>query len=109
MPYRPPSPYEKWCPPALTDAALPLDRTHRLLQALCDEHSGVSDLCASAPSPGVHRAVADFLDAYAQAAYELAAQAGELTYNLRLAAQDYVGTEQALRDAALGKSPRTRE
>ncbi|MCU1599512.1 MAG: hypothetical protein JWO22_221 [Frankiales bacterium] len=108
MPYRPPSPYETWCPPALTDAAVPLAQTHRLLQALCEEHAGVSDLTASSPSRSAHDTLARFLEVFSQAAFDLGNEAGNLSYLLRLAAQDYAGTEQALRDKVLAESPRNR-
>lgn len=108
MPYLPPSPYQQWCPPALTDAAGPLDVVHRLLRALADDHSGVTRFCDTSPSPDVRDVVDRFLRVYAGTAFELAATAGDLAYNLRLAAESYRGTEQALHDAAMALSPRTR-
>ncbi len=108
MPYRPPNPFEKWCPPALTDAAVPLAQTHRLLDALLEEHQGVSDLTSSAPTQAAHASVARFLEAYSQAAFDLRSKAGSLADALRFAAQEYIGTEQALRDQVLAQSPRHR-
>ena len=107
MPYLPPSPYQQFCPPALTDAAGPLDVTKRLLRAVADDHTGLAALADTGPA--VHTALDRFLSAYAGSAYELSVTAADLAYNLRLAAQSYRGTEQALYDAAMGRSPRTRQ
>jgi hypothetical protein len=109
VPYLPPSPYQRFCPPALTDAAVPLDGVHRLLRALSDDHAGVTGLCDGCPSAEVRSAVDRFLQRYAGAAFALSVTAGDLAYNLRLAARLYRGTEQALLDAAMARSPRTRE
>jgi hypothetical protein len=109
VPYLPPTPYQQWCPPALTDAAGPLDEVSTLLRALSDDHAGVTRFCDSAPSGAVRDAVDRFLSAYTGSAYELSVTAGDLGYNLRLAAEAYRGTEQALLDAATAAGPRTRE
>ena len=108
MPSLPPSPYQRFCPPELTDAAGPLDVVHRLLRALADDSSGVSRFGDHVPSAAVRDALARFLHAYAGTAYALSVTAGDLAYNLRLAAESYRGTEQALHDAAMARSPRTR-
>jgi hypothetical protein len=107
VPLPPASPYQQWCPPALTDAAVPLSSVHRLLWSLCDDHEGVADLCSTSPSPAAREALGRFLDVYAGTAFALATSAGELAYNLRLAAESYRGTEQALHDAMMARSPRT--
>lgn len=109
MPTLPPSPYQQWCPPALTDAAAPLTEVSRLLRALSDDASGVAHFCESAPTPGVQDALERFLSVYAGTAFALSVTAGDLGYALRLAAEAYRGTEQALHDAAMAQSPRTRE
>lgn len=106
MPYLPPSPYQQFCPPALTDAAGPLDVARRLLRALADDHVGLAALADAGPE--VHAALDRFLSAHAGAAYALSVSASDLSYNLRLAAESYRGTEQALYDAAMSRSPRTR-
>jgi hypothetical protein len=106
VPYVPPSPYQQFCPPALTDAAAPLDGVRRLLRAVSDDHTGLADLAGAGPA--VHAALDRFLSAYAGTAYALSVTASDLSYNLRLAAESYRGTEQALYDAAMGRSPRTR-
>jgi hypothetical protein len=108
VPYLPPSPYQRFCPPELTDAAGPLDLVHRLLRALADDHAGVAHFLDNVPNAAVREAVERFLDVYAGTAYALSVTAGDLAYNLRLAAESYRGTEQALHDAAMARSPRTR-
>lgn len=94
--------YSRWCPPELTDAAQPLSQVHRLLQALCEEHAGIEGLVPAGPA---HDAVVRFLDAYAQAAFDLGSQSGELAYNLRLAADSYRYVEQDLTDRVFGDRP----
>jgi hypothetical protein len=106
VPYLPPTPYQQFCPPALTDAAVPLDGVHRLLRALSDDHAGVTGLCDGSPSAEVRDAVDRFLRVYAGASFALSVTAGDLAYNLRLAAESYRGTEQALHDAAMAADPR---
>ena len=108
MPYLPPSPYQQWCPPALTDAAGPLEAVAKLLRALSDDHTGVTRFCESAPSAGVRDAVDRFLGVYAGTVYTLSVTAADLGYNLRLAAESYRGTEQALADQAMAAGPRSR-
>ena len=108
MPYLPPSPYQEFCPPALTDAAVPLAGTRSLLRAVADDARGIAGYCDSSPSEGVRQAVRQFLDAYGGAAFTLSVTAGDLSTNLRLAAQEYRGTEQALYDEAMALSPRSR-
>jgi hypothetical protein len=107
VPYFPPSPSQQWCPPALTDAAGPLEAVAKLLRALSDDHAGVTRFCETAPSPGVRDAVDRFLGCYAGTLYTLSVTAADLGYNLRLAAESYRGTEQALTDAATAARPRT--
>jgi hypothetical protein len=107
VPYQPPTPSQQWCPPALTDAAGPLEAVAKLLRALSDDHAGVTRFCETAPSPGVRDAVDRFLGCYAGTLYTLSVTAADLGYNLRLAAESYRGTEQALTDAATAARPRT--
>ena len=103
-----PSPYQQWCPPALTDAAGPLDVAQRLLRAVADDHAGLSRFCDSSPSADVRDAVRRFLQVYSGTAFALSSTAADLADNLRLAAESYRGTEQALYDAVMAQSPRTR-
>ena len=109
MPYVPPTPHQQWCPPALTDAAGPLEEVSTLLRALSDDHAGVTRFCDTAPSASVRDALDRFLSVHVGIAFELSVTAGDLGYNLRLAAEAYRGTEQALHDAAIATGPRTRE
>lgn len=108
MPYLPPTPYQEFCPPALTDAAVPLAAAHTLLRALADDARGIARYCSTAPSQAVQEALVRFLHAYGGAAYTASVAAGDLATNLRLAAQDYRGTEQELYDRAMAMSPRSR-
>jgi len=108
VPYQPPTPYQEFCPPALTDAAVPLAGTHTLLRAVADDARGIAAYCATSPSEGVRHALQRFLDAYSGTAYALSVTAGDLATNLRYAAQEYRGTEQELYDKALALSPRSR-
>ena len=108
MPYQPPTPYQEFCPPALTDAAVPLAAAHTLLRALSDDARGIARYCETAPGEGVQQALERFLTAYGGNAYTLSVTAADLAYNLRLAAQDYRGTEQELYDRAMALSPRSR-
>ena len=108
MPYLPPTPYQEFCPPALTDAAVPLAGTRTLLRALPDDTRGLAGLVATSPSEVVHDALRRFLDAYGGTAYALSVTAGDLATCLRFAAQEYRGTEQELYDRALALSPRSR-
>ena len=108
MPYLPPTPYQEFCPPALTDAAVPLAGTHTLLRAVADDARGIARFCDSAPSAVVREALTRFLEAYGGTAYTLSVTAVDLSASLRRAAQDYHGTEQELYDRAMALSPRTR-
>jgi hypothetical protein len=93
-------PFLEFCPPALTDAAGPLEVAHRLLRALSDDHSGVAGLCDSSPTPRVRQMVGRLLAVYAGTTYTLSVTAGDLAYNLRLAAETYQATEDATVQAA---------
>ena len=108
MPYLPPTPYQEFCPPALTEAAGPLAGAKTLLRALADDARGVARYAGSAPDERVQHALRRFLEAYSDTAYRLSATAGDLSFSLRMAAQDYRGTEQELYDRAMALSPRSR-
>lgn len=108
MPYLPPSPYQQFCPPALTEAAVPLAATRRVLRALSDDAAGLRHLAEGSPTPAVREAFDAFLAAWSGRLFELAGDAGTLATNLRWAAEEYRSTEQALHDAAMAQSPRTR-
>ena len=108
MPYQPPSPYQQFCPPALTEAAVPLAATRRVLRALSDDADGLRHLAEGSPSAAVREALSAFLAAWSGRLFELAGDAGTLATNLRWAAESYRGTEQALHDAAVAQGPRSR-
>jgi hypothetical protein len=105
---RQPSPFQQFCPPELTAAAGPLAATSAVLRALCEDARGVAALAGGSPSPLVQDALAGFLDAWAGSLFDLAGEAGSLATNLKAAALDYAGTEQALHDRAMAMSGRTR-
>jgi hypothetical protein len=100
VPYAPPPSQQEFCPPALIDAAGPLGLVHRLLRGISDDHAGVARFCDSSPTAAVREAVGHFLEVYAGAAYQLSVTAGDLGYNLRLAAESYACTERQLQEAA---------
>jgi hypothetical protein len=88
--------YSQWCPPELTDAAVPLRRTGDLLRALSDDHRGLEHLADSSPSTAVRGAVVTFVERWELVLWSVGGRARSLADDLRRAAEDYRGSEADL-------------
>jgi hypothetical protein len=96
-----PSGYHQWCPPEITQAAVPLRAVSRIMKAICDDHQALSQLTDSSPTRIVPDAVHAFVNAWTLVLFSLQDLTDSLADSLHWAAEDYVGLEQATSNALL--------
>ncbi len=89
-------PFSQWCPPEITDAAIPIQAASDLLKGLREELRRLQHFGDSSPSSDVRSALSEFLERWDQASYYMAGAASGLALNLRAAAMAYEGTEADL-------------
>ncbi len=86
----------QWCPPEITDAAIPLTQVAQVLTTLTQERQRLARFADTSPDARVHAAFGRFVDRWDQASWGLAGEAKSLAFTLRMAAESYRGTEADL-------------
>lgn len=89
-------PPSRWCPPEITDAAVPLRVATEVLRQLRDDHKRVVALADSSPSVLVRASLQTFVGRWSQSSWALQDTTDSLAMNLRWAAESYRGTEADL-------------
>lgn len=88
--------FSTWCPPDITNAAVPLRATGTLLRELAEDARGIEHLAVTAPSVLVQQALTEFVERWELVLWSVGGQAQSLGQLLTWAAEDYRGTEEEL-------------